>query len=152
VEYQASRGLLRWDANAGIYRATSWTALRGIRDFLNPIADRNLSVLRFLVGVVAGGGLPVLVKSEALPINIWLLTQAGPYGTIAALWTPLVAYCAAGLAIGLLFSRRTFIWALLLGVLPGRLIFGAAQVGYCFWMAAIADIAGRIHNRRQNIL
>jgi hypothetical protein len=152
VEYQASRGLLRWDANAGIYRATSWTALRGIRDFLNPIADRNVSVLRFLVGVVAGGGLPVLVKSEALPINIWLLTQAGPYGTIAALWTPLVAYCAAGLAIGLLFSRRTFIWALLLGVLPGRLIFGAAQVGYCFWMAAIADIAGRIHNRRQNIL
>ena len=151
-EYQASRGLLRWDARDGVYRATSWTALRGIRDFLNPLGDKNFSALRLLLGLLLGGGLPVLVRAEALPINLWLRVHAGTAGLMASLWLPLAVYGLAGLAVGILFSRRTFVWALLLGVLPGRLIFGFADVGYSFWMAVIADLAGRSYNRRKNIL
>jgi hypothetical protein len=152
VEYQASRGLLRWDASAGIYRATSWTALRGIRNFLNPFADRNFSVARFLVAAILGAGLPVMVRAEDLPIRLWLATHAGVAGVMAGLWLPLLVYGAAGLTVGILFSRRTFVWALLLGVLPSHFILGFSEVGYCFWMAAIADLTGRAHNRRKNIL
>jgi hypothetical protein len=152
VEFQASKGLLRWDPHAGIYRATSWTALRGIRDFLNPIADRNFSLLRFMLGVLVGGGTPLLVRFGSASINSSLVTRWGEAGLIATLWVPFLAYSIAGLAIGILFSRRTFVWGLLLGVLPGRFVFGVANVGYGLWMAAIADLSGRMHNRRKNIL
>jgi len=151
-EYQVSQGLLRWDPRGGVYRATSWTALRGIRNFLNPLTDRNFSIVRLLAAVIIGGGLPVLVRAEALPINLWLRLHAGPAGLMAGMWLPVIAYGIAGLAVGLLFSRRTFIWGLLLGVLPSRFILGFADVGYSVWMAAIADLAGRSHNCRKNIL
>ena len=152
VEYQASRGLLRWDANAGVYRATTWTALRGIRNFLNPLGDRNFSALRFLMGAILGAGLPVVVRVEDLPIRMWLADHRGAAGLMAALGLPLAVYGIAGLAVGVLFSRRTFVWAFLLGVLPSHFILGWSEVGYSLWMATIADLTGRVHNRRKNIL
>lgn len=152
VEYQASKGPLRWDPNGGVYRATSWTALRGIRNFLNPLADRNFSLLRFVMGILVGAGLPVLVGAEDLPIRLWLMNHAGAAGPMAGLWLPLIVYGIAGLAVGILFSRRTFVWALLLGVVPSHFVLGFAETGSCVWMATIADLPGRAHNRRKNIL
>ena len=151
VEYQASKGLLHWDASANVYRATSWTALRGIRNYLNPFGDRSFSFLRFALGVAIGAGTPILVRVD-LPLRVWLAVHAGPFGIMAGMWLPLAAYAAAGALVGLLFSRRTFVWALLLGTLPSRFVFGAAEVGYSLVMAAIADVVGRASNRRKNIL
>lgn len=152
-EYQESKGLLRWDDRARVYRATTWTALRGVISHLNPFADRNFSIRRLLFGLAIGGGLPVTVTLERVPLSVWLLSHAGAYGPLASSLVPLVAYTIGGIAIGILFSRRIFIWGLLLGVLPSRLLFGGlAGVGYSLWMASLADLVGRAHNRRKNIL
>lgn len=150
-EYQTSKKLLRWDSKSGVYRATTWTALRGVRNFLNPLAD-DFSPLRFLAGIVLGSGLPVLAAAERTPISLWLQAHGGQNSTLAAALVPVVVYGVAGICIGLLFSRRTFVWGVLLGILPTRLLFGFSETGYSLWMAAIADVAGRINNRRKNIL
>jgi hypothetical protein len=149
-EHQAEKGLLRWDAGSGVYRATTSTALRGIGNFLNPMAD-NSSVLRFVAGLLLGGGLPILWIMERGPISRWVESH-GPDGPFAASLLPMLVYGLAGLSIGLFFSRRTFIWGVLLGMLPSRVLFGFAEAGYGLWMASVAGMTGRARNRGQNVL
>ena len=149
-EHQAAQKLLRWDSHSGVYRATTWTALRGVRNFFNPLAD-NFSVPRFLLGVLVGGGLPVVVLAERIPITLWLI-RVGSFGVFASGWLLWGAYTVAGICVGLLFSRRTFVWGILLGIFPAKLLLGVAGAGYGLWMAAIADLTGRLNNRRKNIL
>jgi len=150
-EHQASKKLLRWDSQTGVYRATTWTALRGLRNFFNPLAD-NFSVARFVAGIVLGGGLPLFVVMDRVPISLWLRAHLGANALPAIAFAPLIVYTVAGISVGLLFSRRTFIWGVLLGILPAKLLLGVAQAGYAFWMALIADLTGRVHNRRKNVL
>jgi len=150
-EHQESQKLLRWDGTSGVYRATTWTALRGLRNFLNPIAD-HFSLPRFALGIMLGGGLPLLAAVERVPIVSWLGAHAGAGSPYAISLLPLAVYTAAGLSVGLLFSRRTFVWGILLGVLPAKFLLGHVDSGYSLWMAAIADLIGRTHNRRKNIL
>ncbi len=149
-EHQVAQGLLRWDRGSGVYRATTATAIRGIRNFLNPMAG-NSSALRFVAGLVLGGGLPLLWIVERVPISRWLESH-GQNGQFAAAILPMLVYGLAGISIGLFFSRRTFVWAILLGVFPSRLLFGFTEAGYSLWMASVASLTGRARNRQQNIL
>src|SRR5262249_12858158 len=62
-EYQVSKKLLRFDNVADLYRATAWTALRGISNFFNPLAD-NFTLKRFLLGITFGAGVLLLAITQ----------------------------------------------------------------------------------------
>ncbi len=150
-EHQLAQKLLSWDASSNLYRATTWTAVRGIRNYFNPLAGQ-FSLLKFLAGLLLGGGLPAFVLYERIPLTQWVQSIAGANGFLTVPLLTIAAYTVAGISIGLLFSRKTFIWGMLLGILPTRLLFGTSEMGYGLWMAMIADLTGRFHNRRKNIL
>lgn len=150
-EYQTSKDLLRWDPKSKVYRATTRTALRGVRNFINPLAH-NSSFLRFVAGVALGGGLPIMAAMWRASILLWVSAHTSADAALTGRLFPIFVYGIAGVSVGLLFSRRTFIWGFLLGVLPTRLFLGVGEAGYGLWMAAIADLTGRVHNRSKNIL
>jgi len=130
-EYQVSRGLLRYDAAAGLYRATYLTGLNGIQNFLNPFAD-NFSWSRTALALLFGLGLPAA-------------------GTLAGLSAAklLPCYAAAGLVVGAIFSSKAFIWAFLLGFIASRVWppADAVRLPLCLAMAFAADAAGRWRRR-----
>ena len=152
-DFQASRGLLLPVGPDGRHRLTVKTALRGVLNFFNPLAD-NFTVLRFAVGAVFGAGLPLLVT--------WLLDAHAPgrppglpvlppMGDLAR-WVVLgLAYGVAGAVVGYVFNAKQLVWAALLGYVPLRLLeFSAGPaVVAALWMAGVAEQVARFRQRRE---
>jgi hypothetical protein len=107
--------LLRHDPPADAYRATAKVAWREVANYLNPLAD-NFTAARFVLGLALGAGIPACR---------WALLGS--------------AYTASGAAVGWLFTSKSFIWALVLGYLPLRLIDPGLQLVLALWMALVAD-------------
>lgn len=128
LQHQVSKGLLKLNPKTGIYEGTYRTALQGIGNFLNPFAD-NFTPLRFASGIVAGCGIPLSVIHFARPIAQQLNGVGGALSYVGLL---ALAYIAAGLFIGYLFSSKSFIWAFLLGWLPLRIMHIPASTFYIF--------------------
>lgn len=150
-DYQVSRGLLTPVEN-GRHHVTVKTALRGVANFFNPLAD-NFTLSRLAAAVVIGVGLPMLgiwitgpeagVRSADLPALL---------NTVYARWSGLAfAYALGGAAIGWLFSSKQFVWAVLLGYLPLRLLdaaAGPATLG-ALWMGFVAERVAAFRQRRE---
>jgi hypothetical protein len=152
-QYQVSKNLLRFDTVAGIYRATYLTGLRGVANFLNPIAD-NFTLYRFLLGVLFGAVPPLLVATQHAQITAWLATVApGSLFLSAASLTP-IACTLSGIAVGCIFRNKNFIWAIVLGYLPAKLlgIPSAVSLGYGIYMAVVADITSRFITARRKLV
>jgi hypothetical protein len=138
--YQVGRGLLVADTTGEKYHPTVHTASRGIFNFLNPLAD-NFTLPRFLAGVVAGAGLPI---AAALATDLGFVP--GPP------WiAPAVAATLAGAVVGVLFTGKSFVWSLLLGYLPLRLLGEepVPQLMLALWMGAVSETVGRWRDRRR---
>jgi hypothetical protein len=150
--FQESRGLLVPAANGARYNVSVRAALRGVVNYLNPLAD-NFTPLRFLAGLVLGAGIPIVATWLLTPDAPWrpaglpVVAIAGALLRMAALGA---AYAVAGIAVGCLFTGKAFIWAALLGYLGLRL-GGASgvELWLAVWMGFVAEQAGRYRTKRQ---
>ncbi|MGE0453314.1 MAG: hypothetical protein AB7O37_00950 [Vicinamibacteria bacterium] len=149
-DFQQSRGLLTL-GHDGRWHPTTRTALRGVGRFFNPFAD-NFTLPRFALALIVGAGPPLLaawlttpdaaLRPEGLPV-----VGAEPLARYALLG---VAYALGGAAVGWLFRGKAFIWALLLGYVPLRLLTPEPflAVGLALWMGTVADWAARARERK----
>ncbi len=152
-EYQRSKGLLRYDQRAGVYRATVLTGLRGIRNFLNPLAD-NFTLLRFTLGVLLGAAPPVLVVYRPSALVDWLRSASELDPTLIVSLLLAAAFTLGGLSVGYLFKQKSFIWAFLLGYIPTKLLRPASglELWFCAWMALVAHYVAHWRMRRERLV
>ncbi len=151
-EHQVSKNLLRFDTEKGIYRATHWTALRGVVNFLNPVAD-NFTVVRFCLGVLLGAGLPLLAVTQRAKIVLWLAAWIPTHLTLAHGFLVPAACTLAGIAVGAIFTRKCFIWAILLGYLPAKLVtVSGLPFGLSLYMALIAQWTAHLLLARRKLV
>jgi hypothetical protein len=150
--FQESKGLLRHDTEAGVYRATARTAWRGIANFLNPLAD-NFTPARFVLGLLLGAGVPALgiLAAADLAVLAWLTRTTGLAPGLGRLLVLGAAFTAGGAAVGWLFMWKSFIWALLLGYVPLRLLAPGAGGGVMvvLWMGFVADRVAALRQKRE---
>lgn len=136
-EFQRAHGLLRRDPAEAVYRATYWTGLNGVRNFLNPFAD-NFTLGRLALALVVGLG--------------------GPGAT--AVWgggaTPaLVAgYLLTGAALGLIFTGKAFIWSFLIGYCASHLFadYGLANALLALLMSVAAETSARLRSQLSRLV
>lgn len=152
-QYQESNHLLRFDTAAGLYRATYRTGLCGALNFINPLAD-NFTVPRFILGALLGAAIPLIAATEHARILSWLST----FGTtnlalVGGLLTPLACTVAA-IAIGCIFTNKVFIWALVLGLLPAKLLAltTGLSLGSGLYMAFVAHWTARFCISRRKLV
>jgi hypothetical protein len=147
--YQQSRGLLTLGQDER-WHPTTRSALRGVSRFFNPFAD-NFTLPRFALALLVGAGPPVIAA--------WLTTPDAalrPEGlpvvsaeTLARYAILALGYALGGAAVGWLFRGKAFIWALLLGYLPLRLLTPEPllALGLALFMGTVADWAARARDR-----
>jgi hypothetical protein len=68
--------------------------------------------------------------------------------------TVTLAYALAGVAAGLLFGHKSFIWAFLLAYVPTLLLPSATShtLGMSLMMAWVADLTFRLQGRRKRLV
>jgi hypothetical protein len=156
-EHQVARGLLTYNASTDRYAPSPRTALRGIADYLNPVAA-SAPPLRIAAGALASIVLVTLgtflAVSPAWPPLRWAAEASHfPERAVAALamW---VLFTLAGVIVGLTFGHRQFIWALLLGMIPVSVLAGSAgrPVLGVLWLAWVAESVARWHNQRRRLV
>jgi len=151
-EHQVSQKLLSLDAENGRYRDTYRTALRGIANFLNPMAD-NFTLARFCLGALFGAGLPLLAVRQQGKIMLWLAAWIPNQATLAHAFLLPAACTLAGIAVGAIFTRKSFIWAILLGYLPGKLFtVSGLTFGLSLAMAVIAHWTAQLLLARRKLV
>ncbi len=153
IEHQRKRKLLRLDERTGIYRATPWMALRGIRNFLNPFGG-NFTLARFLYGVAFGSALPLLRLYIPLNAFLWVTNHLRLSLPGTDLLLTFVAFTLSGVAVGYIFRRKCFIWAILLS-LPAVYLMsraGGNPLIWCVWMAAVAHWVARWRAVRESLV
>jgi hypothetical protein len=157
--HQMDRGLLvPCDDGAERLRPTVKAGLRGIANFLNPLAD-NFTLPRFLTAIMFGLIVPVLtILWLAGPGAFVILRLAAATGLAP---TTCVAACIAimlsivGVVIGWIFTTKGFIWSFLLTYVILRLV-GPTGIGATFllslWTGVVADWAARRRLRSQKLV
>ncbi len=152
-QYQESNRLLRFDTAAGLYRATYRTGLRGVFNFINPLAD-NFTVPRFILGALLGAGLPLIAATQHARILSWLSSFGTTNLALAGVLLTPVACTLAAIAIGCIFTNKAFIWALVLGFLPAKLLAltTGLSLGSGLYMAAVAHWAARFCISRRKLV
>lgn len=147
VSHQVKQRLLWLDAAKDEYRVTLRWALRMQRNMFNPFADNF--TLKKLAGALAAGSLPVLVTLQQAQ-----LMHGMAHANVG--WVPVIvlAYVVAGVAAGLLFGHKSFLWAFLLAYIPTLLLPSATshRIGMSLLMGWVADITFRLQARRKQLL
>jgi hypothetical protein len=157
--HQIDRGLLvpRSDDPQRL-RPTVKAGLRGIANFLNPMAD-NFTLPRFLLAVVLGAVLPVATllwlggPGSWLVIRIATETGLSPVFCLTACLALILT--GVGALIGHLFLGKAFIWGFLVTYVVLRLIGpqGAwTAVVLSLWTGFVADWAAGLRERRQKLV
>jgi len=152
VTHQVIQKLLRLDPLKDEYRVTLKWALRMQRKMFNPFAD-NFTLLK-LAAALAVGTLPVVVSLRHAQILHWLEPSAGVQGDLGWVSMLTLAYAVAGVAAGLLFGHKSFIWAFLLAYIPTLLLPSATShtLGMSLMMAWVADLTFRVQGRRKRLV
>jgi hypothetical protein len=157
--HQIERGLLvpRGD-DAERLRPTVKAGLRGIANFLNPLAD-NFTVFRFLTALVFGLVVPVLTVLWLTGPGSFVITRLASATGFAP--TTCVIACLGvmlslvGVVVGLLFLTKAFIWCFLLTYVLLRLV-GPTGIGatlaLSLWTGVVADWAGKRRQHRQKLV
>ncbi len=149
-EYQVKQGLLRPDQGAGVYRATTRLGLNGIFKYINPLAD-NFTLPRFATGTLLGVALPLVAILDPGVVASRLPWQAAtPMQTQAML--VLSCYVLAGIAVGYVFSAKSFIWAFILGYLPWLFFPQRTSIFYVLLMTVVAHQVGRWRMRQHRLV
>jgi hypothetical protein len=147
--HQVERGLLvPRDDDPERLRPTVKAGLRGIANYLNPLAD-NFTLPRFLIALVVG-----LTGPGAFVITrLASATGFAPLTCVIACLAVLLSL--VGVIVGLLFATKAFIWCFLLTYVILRLI-GPTGVGATFilslWTGIVADWAAKHRQGRQKLV
>ena len=157
--HQLERGLLTpREDDPGRLRPTVKAGLRGIANFLNPLAD-NFTVFRFVTALVFGLVVPVLTVLWLTGPGTFVIARMAS-ATGFAPTTCVIAVLAGvlsvvGVVVGLLFITKAFIWCFLLTYVILRLVgltgLGAA-FGLSLWTGLVADWAGKRRQRREKLV
>lgn len=152
TSHQLQQKLLRLDTAKDQYRVTLRWALRMQRNMFNPLAD-NLTPVK-LVGAFAVGSLPVVVSLWQTQI-VHRLDPAWSIQTDPGWFSVLgLSYAVAGVAAGLLFGHKSFVWAFLLAYIPTLLLPSATShtLGMSLMMGWVADLTFRVYGRRKRVV
>jgi hypothetical protein len=150
--YQVERGLLKRDAGGDLLHPTVRTALRGIRNFINPFAD-NFTWPRFALALFVGLVVPCL-GLVALAGPLAPLVDRLSHGTGASVG--LLESLALGLlltltgaTVGVLFTAKSSIWTFASAYVPLRLLgpSGLTPLWLSLWTGFVADRAARLRGR-----
>jgi hypothetical protein len=157
--HQVDRGLLvpvRVDPDR--LRPTIKTGLRGIANYLNPLAD-NFTVPKFLAAILFGLIVPTMTILWLTGPGAFVIARlAAATGFAPA--TCVVACLAAmltvvGIAVGLLFATKAFIWCFLLTYVILRLVGPTgigATLGLSLWTGMVADWAAKRRRNRETLV
>jgi hypothetical protein len=149
--YQVERGLLHPDASGELLRPTVRTALRGIRNFINPLAD-NFTWRRFTLAVCFGLVVPCLgilaLAGPLVPLVDRLSNATGASVRLLESVAIGALLTVTGAAVGSLFTAKSFIWTFALAYVPLRLLgpSGLAPLWLGLWTGLVAD---RVARRRE---
>jgi hypothetical protein len=156
--HQLEHGLLvEKDGEPEQLRPTIKTGLRGIANFLNPLAD-NFTVPRFLAACVVGIVVPVMTvlwldgPGRVVLARIASLTGFSQQTAMTALLTVLLT--AAGVLIGWLFVGKAFVWAFLVTYIVLRLMGPQsiwAALALSLWVGAVANWAAARREKPQHL-
>ena len=152
-DFQISRGLLLPANETGRQLVTVKTALRGVTNFFNPLAD-NFTLPRFALALAIASGVPLLA--------IWLVDPGAPgrpsgLPAIAASELERHAFVAAacavgGAAVGWIFTTKQMVWAAILGYVPLRLAGGPATPLFALLMAVVSELTSRMRVQRETLV
>jgi len=157
--HQVERGLLvPRDDDAERLRPTVKAGLRGIANFLNPLAD-NFTPLRFVTAIVFGLVVPVLAILWLTGPGSFVIARMASATGFAQ--TTCVVACLGfmltfvGVVVGLLFITKAFIWCFLLTYVLLRFV-GPTGIGATFalslWTGVVADWAGKRRRNREKLI
>lgn len=128
ADYQVQRGLYAPDPKG--YRMTSKAHWRGIRNHYNPFVQR-VSPMRMIFSALTAIGLPSLTyvyfastRAAAAPGSTMNVALAAQMPLL------LVSYVVAGVAIGLLIERNSFLWGF-------RLTYAGVHLCTGWWTSPI---------------
>jgi hypothetical protein len=139
-------------------RPTVKAGLRGIANYLNPLAD-NFTFPRFLTALLFGLVVPVLTILWLTGPGVFVISRLASATGFAP--TTCVIACLAvmltvvGVVIGLIFVTKAFIWCFLLIYVLLRLV-GPTGIGATFglslWTGVVADWAAKRRQNRQKLV
>jgi hypothetical protein len=157
--HQIDRGLLvpRSD-DAQQLRPTIKAGMRGIANFLNPVAD-NFTLPRFLLAVILGLVVPVAALVWLGGSGSWLVTRVAAETGLSpqACLTACLALILTGVGalVGHLFLGKAFIWGFLVTYVVLRLIGPAGAwttVTLSLWTGIVASWTTGLRERRQKLV
>jgi hypothetical protein len=148
-DHQVARGRLV-PLPDGALRPSLRTALRGVGNYFNPLAD-NFTVPRFALALLGGLGLPLL--------GCWAADPAAPLRPTGLPLLPLDARLTLGLgwvlggaAVGAVFTSKDFIWGALLGWAALRLFRTGGLEALALLMAVTAQTVAHWRIRRRQLV
>jgi hypothetical protein len=151
-EHQVGVGALRPVDDGEWLRPTARTALRGIRNFLNPFAD-NFTLKRFLLALAVGLGVPCLglaaLAGPLAPMLARLSAETGfSHGLLESAALGLLL-AVTGAFVGGVFTAKSFIWTFVLAYVPLRLLgpAGLTPLWLSLWTGFVADWFARRRER-----
>ena len=152
TEHQLERRTLRLGETGQWLHATVRTALRGIRNFINPFAD-NFTLARFLISIVLGFGVPCLglvaLAGPLAPSITYVSVETGLDASLIESISLGLMLTVTGAVVGGLFTAKSFIWTFLLAYVPLRLLgpAGLAPLWLSLWTGFVADWVARRRER-----
>ncbi len=151
VNHQVKQKLLRFDPIKDEYRVTVKWALRTQRYMFNPFADK-LSPLKVAAALVVAI-FPVIASLQQSQL-VSFLQSTSMSGILSLVSIPTISYMISGVAAGLLFEHKSFVWAFLLAHIPTFFLPPAANhtIGVSLLMAAVADVTFRVRGRLRRIV
>jgi hypothetical protein len=154
--YQMEHGFLVPSAQDGDrLRPTVKTGLRGIRNFLNPLAD-NFTVARFALGLLFGVLLPAAGIAWLNGPGQGVIDSLGAATGLEPAWCVVggltLLFSLSGLVVGFLFVSKSFIWSFVLTYVLLRVAAPIGLVGALFlslWSGGAAAWSAERRERRQ---
>ena len=135
----------------GALRPSLSTALRGVGNYFNPLAD-NFTLPRFALALLGGLGLPLLA--------CWAADPAAPLRPAGFPRLPLdprltlgLGWALGGATVGAVFTSKEFVWGALLGWAALRLFrTGGLELTLALLMAVTAQAVAHWRMRRRQLV
>lgn len=156
-DYQVQRGLLRLEPGADYYNQTLKTALRGVRNYLNPF-DKSFLWRNFFWALAGGVVVPILGIYFTTPI-VECAHQATGWNIINLTWIlDILLYAFGGAVVGYVFARRVFVWGFILAYFPFRILtllglisFDARFIYLSLLLTSVATEVSHWRSKRERV-
>jgi len=151
--HQVSRGSLRLNPDGNSYTITDKVRWRGIRNHLNPLANR-FPFRHFIPAALVAVALPSFAVLKLAPAAADAARNVGFSPFAAAEAVTLASYLIAGALIGYVLERQTFVWVFLLTYLSVRILAGnhLGPVPYSAFAGSVAYSVAQAKKRRRAVL